>query len=123
MSVLTLNTHSIIGHGISERANLGLSKSNINKTFSDVLEQVGVESKNEKNTLTQLATDATVSFINEWNIANQSSIEMISKVSPEYKSYIELQLSVNKLNLQTQLLTKAGETVSNSIKRVQQMGA
>ncbi len=65
---------------------------------------------------------AVEKFTRDWNTFERSSDRLLTKVSSEYRPYLEIQLLVNRLSIETQLVTKAGETASATLRSLQQMG-
>ena len=62
-------------------------------------------------------------FVNNWESSDRLFREKLKTLTPENRSLVELQESVNKLNLQSNLGVQIGEAASNTIKRLHQMGS
>ena len=62
-------------------------------------------------------------FMNNWELSDRLFQEKLKMLSPENRSLVELQGSINRLNLQTNLAVQVGEASSNAIKRLHQMGS
>lgn len=58
-----------------------------------------------------------------WQQTDSRVAKELRKAPAEIRGLIGLQLSVNTLNLQTELLSRAGESLSNTIKRTHQLGS
>ena len=57
-----------------------------------------------------------------WSINSSKATELIPKVPSEYRSLLELQQSIYKCHLQTEIITKVGDSVQASIKKLQSQG-
>ena len=64
-----------------------------------------------------------VNYLNDWRGVSQEIQDKVQGLPRQMKDLVELQMHVHTLQLQTNLATKAGETVSSTVRRVQQMGA
>ena len=64
-----------------------------------------------------------VGYLQDWQSAAEAIQDKVSALPREVRDLVELQRSVHTLQLQTHLAAKAGETVSSTLRRVQQMGA
>ena len=62
-------------------------------------------------------------FMNSCESSDRIFREKLKTLSSENRSLVELQASVNKLNLQSNLGVQIGEAASNTIKRLHQMGS
>ena len=58
----------------------------------------------------------------KWANIEQRSEAQLQKIPEGARSFVELQIAVDRLHLRTILLAKAGETLSGTIRQVQQMG-
>lgn len=58
----------------------------------------------------------------EWSRVESAQRGVLSGLGPEMRSAVKLQLDVQRLTLETTLITKAGETLSGTLSRLQQMG-
>lgn len=77
------------------------------------------DSSINKTGLTNIIKD----FSSEWQEVYQQNQFKLSKLSGEHRELVELQMRANKLNLVTNLATKAADTVSSTLKKVNQLGA
>ena len=66
---------------------------------------------------------ALKSFVNDWEVSQRTLNNRIKGLAPENRDLINVQVSVNRLNVYTQVMTQVGETVNSSLKRLQQMGS
>ena len=84
------------------------------KNFSQAMEA-------ERNRRETVAT-ALDGYLASWENSNRSQHALMEKMPRSMRPYIDLQIEMNTLNVQTSILTKAGESVSGTLQRVQQMG-
>ncbi len=59
----------------------------------------------------------------EWSQTRKEFSKAIDGVSPKYQRYLNLQLAVSDLHLQSEVISKVGEAFSSTIRKVQQMGS
>ena len=62
------------------------------------------------------------SFSKSWSDAYKEGVARIQKLAPHSRELLSLQLRVNNLNLQSQMITKAAEGVTGTLRRLQQLG-
>ena len=86
---------------------LGLSKPE--PSFEEVL------AKTRKTTIFDQLAES-------WKITEARVGTELAKAPASIRGLIKLQLSVHALHLQSEILSRVGESVSNTVKRVQQMG-
>ena len=60
-------------------------------------------------------------FNGELNRLDQRSNTSMASVSPDARKLFQLQLDVNRLTVETQLAIKAAETVTGSVRQLQQL--
>jgi hypothetical protein len=60
-------------------------------------------------------------FEKQWQQAQQQSLRRIRTLSPQSRPYVELQLMVNRLNLNSQLISQSAEAVNSTLRRIQQL--
>lgn len=87
------------------------------KSFALVLDQVRAADK-----APPAATKMLEQFVKNWEQAEQKSLAQLKTVAPQYKEFIQLQLTVNQLHLQTELMTKGAEAIGSTLRRLQQVG-
>lgn len=82
----------------------------------------------QENQLDKTRTEESISFKEvlsqfdaDWKKSDASVSQAIGGMSKEVRKLFEVQRLVSKLTLQTDLLTKAGESVSQTLKKIQQM--
>ena len=94
------------------------------KSFADVMKTQATEAPRVKPQAvsSEAVKTGVVSFMKEWQQTERGFAQKIRKLAPEHRSFLELQLSVNKLHLRTELVTKAAENLSGTMKRLQQAG-
>ncbi len=80
--------------------------------------EVAEDTKLERASLRSLVDG----FVNAWDGAVLKQDRLMRQVPSGMRPFLELQVQVNTLNLQAQILAKAGESVSGTIQKVQQMG-
>ena len=59
---------------------------------------------------------------NQWQSIQNKSVGMINALPKNVQPLVQTQLLVNDLSLKSQMITKVGESVSSTVKRLQQMG-
>ena len=59
---------------------------------------------------------------NQWQSIQNKSVNMINALPKNVQPLVQTQLLVNDLSLKSQMITKVGESVSSTVKRLQQMG-
>jgi hypothetical protein len=60
---------------------------------------------------------------NSWKASFRTSRKMISSVPSQHRALFEAQISVSRVHFQTELVTKIGDSVQGTMKRLQQQGA
>ncbi len=88
------------------------SKSLVGETFKTVLDKTDSS-----------VGQAAVGFVNRWEQTQKGTEKKINSLPKEARELFDLQLEVSRLGIQAQLVTKAGETLTSTVKRLQQMGA
>lgn len=58
----------------------------------------------------------------QWQNVQQKSVGFVNALPKSVQPLVQTQLMMNDLSLKSQMITKAGESVSSTIKRIQQMG-
>ncbi len=58
-----------------------------------------------------------------WKASFQQSKKLISSLPAEYKPLFEAQVSVSRMHFQTEMITKIGDSVQGTMKRLQQQGS
>ncbi len=61
-------------------------------------------------------------FAASWEKAQRESEAKIKKMPSDYRPLLELQMTVHRLNLSSELVSRAGEAASSTVKKLQQMG-
>lgn len=59
---------------------------------------------------------------NQWQSIQNKSVGMINALPKNVQPLVQTQLLVNDLSMKSQMITKVGESVSSTVKRLQQMG-
>ena len=68
------------------------------------------------------AVEAAIEHISvSWSKTNSRSAHLINNAPASVRPYFELQLAVNSLALETNLISRVGETLSATVRQVQQM--
>lgn len=62
-------------------------------------------------------------FINSWGRAEEQSSKLIQTLPPDVRPLFAAQQLVQRLSLQTQFVTKIADTVTGTVRRVQQLGS
>ena len=62
-------------------------------------------------------------FAASWEKAQRESEAKIKKLPSDYRPLLELQMTVHRLNLSSELVSRAGEAASSTVKKLQQMGS
>ena len=62
-------------------------------------------------------------FMESWDSSEKKVEQNVKKVGKDFQELFNLQLEVHKLSLKTHLVSRVGDAVSSTIRRVQQMGA
>ncbi|MDR2337960.1 MAG: hypothetical protein LBE20_04855 [Deltaproteobacteria bacterium] len=88
-------------------------------TFKTVLSSVVDNNQNLKNHFSQMLSN----YVQTWNNSETGLKSRLTNIAPESKKIIELQIAVNRFNLQTLLVTQCAEACSGTVKRVQQLGS
>jgi len=112
----------------------GLSKIDDSQRFARILnsqsvrpEQATVLIENKsvlpsQSQVFQKIESGLTEFSANWHRSQHLLNRKISQLPADQRELIQLQTEMSKLQLQTQLITVVGETVSSTVKRVQQMG-
>jgi len=58
----------------------------------------------------------------DWNKVGERSNAALGKLPSEVRSLVELQIDAGQLQVQTTVVSKVGETVGATMRRLQQMG-
>jgi hypothetical protein len=58
-----------------------------------------------------------------WNATNVKANNLVPKLPEEYRNLFELQQSVYKCHLQTEIVTKIGDSVQSTLKKLQSQGS
>lgn len=61
-------------------------------------------------------------FIGDWQRADGRTVKLIERLPAEVRPMMETQIMVNRLALDVQIITRAGETLGSTIRQVQQLG-
>jgi len=87
-------------------------------------EQILLQKRGEKSAPNRNeAIERLSGFFSEWRDVHAKTVKSLDRLPKEAKEMMELQIAVNRLHLRTTLATKAGETFSSTLRRVQQMGS
>ena len=62
-------------------------------------------------------------FDSVWRGARAESQKKLKMLAPQNRSFIELQLAVNRMQLHSQIWARTGEAFTGTLQRLQQMGA
>lgn len=95
----------------------GINKGVVEKPFRVVFEQVLNKGGKESN-----LRDSISQLIATWDRTNLKTDKLIGQLPPKTRALFELQRSINNLNLQANLITKAADGVGATLKRLQGMG-
>lgn len=106
------------------------SSSQPQTAFSKVIDEVRANEQPVKSQSLDLAHtsapsiigEGLVTYIKNWANTDQALERAMKKVGTEYRSVVELQRSVHQLSLHTEMMSRVGESLSSSIRRVEQMG-
>ena len=69
------------------------------------------------------ATAYLQNFAAHWEESSAKITQLMHGLPRDVRPLFEMQVLVNKLGLETQMLTKAGETFVGTLRRMQQMGS
>jgi hypothetical protein len=58
-----------------------------------------------------------------WKASFQKSEKIVSALPKEYKPLFEAQVSVSRMHFQTEMITKIGDSVQGTMKKLQQQGS
>ncbi len=61
-------------------------------------------------------------FSRDWAEGQQQRVELLQSVPKQFQSYLGVQASFQALGLKSQLIAKVGESASNTVRRLQQLG-
>lgn len=61
-------------------------------------------------------------FLVDWQAMQGRNEKLLHELPPSFKPLFEAQLLVNRVSLESQLITKGAESFSSTLKRLQQMG-
>lgn len=102
--------------------------------FSKVMEEVKAHEQNIRNqsadpgqaslssSLSSMIGEGLVTYIKNWANTDQALERAMKKVGNEYRSVVELQRAVHQVSLHTEVMSRVGDSLSSSIRRVEQMG-
>lgn len=67
--------------------------------------------------------DALNNIENSWMFVQHKSDKLISTLPLNVRPLVETQILVNELSLKAQMITRAGESVASTLRRIQQFGS
>lgn len=126
----TAQVHAASGPGkATHKAEVGSNRSQVK--FSDAIQKAlsnqkapissppsPVRSDSAPNSLFHFLTTS----MNTFSQVDVRTNLALQKLPPESRSFIEVQRSINQIQLRAELITKTGESISSSVKKLQQMG-
>lgn len=92
---------------------IALQSEPANQNFNSSQKSSSIEISFEK-TLTDLQKS--------WSANTAKSKELVPQIPSEYRPLFELQQSIYKCHLQTEIITKAGDSVQSTLKKLQNQG-
>ena len=86
--------------------------------------KAGVESvaKIEQGAFSEKLSRALSVFLDRWSSTEVRAEKVFKTLPTDARSYLGLQLEVNRLHLQSELLTKGAENLGSTLRRMQQLG-
>ena len=63
------------------------------------------------------------SFSNRWTRSNELLTRSLSSIPAEYRSMLDAQVLLQKVHLESELLTRGVDAFASTIRRLQQMGS
>lgn len=82
----------------------------------------GVQAKQQENLSLRIGMQLS-QFVKEFDAVQRHGERLAVQVPSSVRPMMQLQLLVNRLSLETQLLTRAGDAISSTVRQVQQMGS
>ena len=92
------------------------------KNIADLAVKSLDKAPQSKEALSPGQKDPFTQFLSQWENAGERSNQLMDSLPAESKNFLEVQVLVNRLQMQSMLVTKAGETASSTVRKVQQMG-
>lgn len=78
---------------------------------------------NPKMSLEQTVSSQLEQFSANWQQLNSAMRARIRDLSPAARPLVELQVMVNDLGIKSQLISRVGETLAGTVRKVQQLGS
>lgn len=107
----------------AEPADLTARKSGNTSAFGQLLHSLEPKPTQAPENLSGQVEKALELFTRDWSGAERSLGQQIKSLPKSGRSFIELQLTFHRLHMSSEMFSKASETVSSTLRRLQQMGA
>ena len=99
------------------------AKSMRQKSFKETLVEVSGVPQSVQEISSASLSATLINAFSDWGASKSTLTKVYSRMAPENRTLIELQMLVGKVNLQSHVGVQIGEAISSSLKRIQQMGA
>jgi len=106
----------IVKNTASLQKNSGIKNS---EGFSGALDKVKSASNSTKSEVVSYIQQ----FQTQWKQSHAQKIAMVKKLPSSYRSLLEGQILVSDLSMKSQIVSKVGEGVSSTVKKVQSFGS
>jgi hypothetical protein len=107
--------------GISSLSRAG--QPNFAQVLAETTKGLGFRAPRAEVPLQNLLERKLEQVVTGWERSGAKMIKLVEKLPAEVRPLMETQIVVNKLALDVQLITRAGETLGSTLRQVQQLGS
>lgn len=109
--------------GIQGNTPSGLNNPSLKASFEGAMDKVKASQNSSQNSsIGETITKSLQHLEGVWTKSHGQSKKLVSSLPKEYQPFFEVQMSMSRIHFQTELVSKVGDSVQGTVKRLQQQG-